>query len=1090
MILQKLYMIGRNGSEIKMYATYKVVLYNDSDTLDVTINQFSDYYDSTFTLVKEDVKADVLDSEGVKYSKIVAEQPYYRIYSLLNSDVAGIYKYSNEKDFSDTVKEKLKRSSNNERKVVYGKVPKDSWKDKETDSDAYKRVILNDFKYETTEDKKKVKESDFILSPGERLELFLTYEIDQEGYKKAIDEEYLSEKLDETREKLLGGKNNVVEIDNYSSFYTKEGIRFNTTAYRVKEIAGRIDTDSAPGNINLSKTIKDEDDDETLDKKWFEDDTDSAPVYRIYLRKEDSMRKIDGQSWLDEKGKEIKNSSGKILDTATGNGKLDDDEKGINDITVSLVEKIRISRDNSDSSKDVLEYEFIWPEEIKNIMKGYEPITKTKTEEDKDGIYNFTNFPAGIYAVRFEYGDTKETIKYNGQDYENTAYQIDLKNAEEYPEKLIQNCDTEYQKDESTLNNEWHDIGDNETAENLEKERVSDARDYEPQRLRVLAYSRTISNSNGEVLASLETKKTDYEKELIDATAMVANTAKLNIQVERTKEINYTDYNEDKKLIRVIKGVSKKEIEGTEDITTKEQEYNVKNIDFGIEKRAQTSIQLDKYLKKIVLTKQNTSDVILEANINDDETIEYDADSSLNISKILAMTQSEGVQGFKYITMESSYFNDLQVLLTYRIDVINESEVDWTSEKLSKIYNDEKLLSLADEIEGDYSTNKNKHTPLVTGEGISYGENLGYYYYTNESIDGEEKDASKPIKEDADFKYKDEVVKTTVDQLVDYIDKDTSLASSSKALHKNDSWRDNLNKEKNTKEDGTEETENVYKSGKVKTLDGLISDDSYSEIAGELYLADNNENPFISETKSNIAISTSDVIEKKERKLVKYGSRNIDKNGKRISEPSEAKRENTYRYIEPEKKPNNVHNPEITKELVPISYKKDGANKDSYEQQGSINVSTSISVNQSEAADDMNYNNVAEVLVYSNTVGRRTFMEDNKDTEKHESIKTDEETIPTIPGNAIEIIKLEDNGGFWNAGHSSNRSKAEDVKLAEMDADATEYVTFTEPTGLTHLSKTMNKHIFIILITVIVILMISVIGMTIRIVIHKRNGDM
>lgn len=108
MILQRLYMIGKSGSEIKMYATYKVVLYNDSDTLDVTINQFSDYYDSTFTLVKEDVKADVLDSEGVKYSKLVAEQPYYRIYSLLNSDVTGIYKYSREKDFSDTVKEKLK----------------------------------------------------------------------------------------------------------------------------------------------------------------------------------------------------------------------------------------------------------------------------------------------------------------------------------------------------------------------------------------------------------------------------------------------------------------------------------------------------------------------------------------------------------------------------------------------------------------------------------------------------------------------------------------------------------------------------------------------------------------------------------------------------------------------------------------------------------------------------------------------------------------------------------------------------------------------------------------------------------------------
>ena len=46
--------------------------------------------------------------------------------------------------------------------------------------------------------------------------------------------------------------------------------------------------------------------------------------------------------------------------------------------------------------------------------------------------YTFKNFVTGTYVVRFEYGndaDENVDMKYNGQDYKNTAYQVGAKDG-------------------------------------------------------------------------------------------------------------------------------------------------------------------------------------------------------------------------------------------------------------------------------------------------------------------------------------------------------------------------------------------------------------------------------------------------------------------------------------------------------------------------------------------------------------------------------------------------------------------------------------------------------------------------------------
>lgn len=1085
----------KQGSELKMYVSYKVSVYNDSDTADVSINEIIDYYDSSFTLVTDDEYAEVIDSEGHKYNKLVAEQPYYRIYSILDGTdmLNNIYHYNSKEDLAE---DGLSRSSANSRSVVKDKIAGGEWGiDTNTyGNGAYKKSTLNKFKRDGDEN--------FKLSPGEKIELFITYQVDKEGYDDATEEKFNASSLEKTREKLLGGKNNVVEVGNYTSYYTKEGIRYNTSAYKEGEISGRVDSDSAPDNVNFNKTVKDEEGDTTLDKTWFDDDVDSAPIYKIYLRTGEEERQIDGVVWEDAPTESIDG-----FDTATANGIYDSGENGIKGVTVSLVEKIRIPKNTDAEPSDsnlYLEYEFVWPETISSVMDGYNPITNT----GDGGVYSFRNFTSGVYVVRFEYGNTKETIEYNGQDFENTSYQTGMVNKKEHKKSEIENCDALYQFREDTLNNEWHDLGYNEAAKTLEDTRVSDARDYEPQRLRVIAYSRTITNSVAEVLAAVEKAKEEGREidsetlnELIAGTAMVANTAKLNFEIERSSEIDYEKYNYDEQSIKVVKGISKDKIEEIEDTQTETQKYYAKNIDFGIEERAKNSIQLDKYLKKIELTKENGSEVILSVEINDDETINYSAESAINSSSILALSQTDGVQGFKYITMESSYFDDLTVTLTYRMDVINESEVDWTSKTLSELYTYEEITALADKIEGtvDPNASSDKYTAIAKGEGISYGEYAGYYYYTNKSIDSGAIDSTISQEQNADIKYEDAVVRTTVDRLVDYIDSDISIAPTSTNLQENGAWEVDFN------EEGYDATE------KVKAFDGLISDDSYTitDEGGEqkYYLQDNNGNLYISESRSNIAISSADAIIKKEMPYKEYsrgtkGNRQVDNTGWGFVH-SDKTVTNTYGYKLNSGKAvtDNVHNKSLSKALMPISYIDSGKEKEENGQIGEIFITTSVTVDSEQSADNMNYNNLAEVLVYSNSVGRRTFMEKNIDTEEHNTIgytsnekaANKKEFVYTIPGNANEIAKLDvsestsEGGGIWNAGHSSNRSKQNTSEnFAEIDADAPEYVTFTEPTGIRYVDAAKVKYM-IIALSIMGVIALGIVGITVKIVIDKRK---
>ena len=1155
---------AKQESELRLFATYKISVYNDSDNQDVSINKLNDYFDSTYTLITEEVKTKIEDENGVREEQVVAEPSYFRIYNPLGANLEESPYHYNMKEDLEAGLTRVNRTEEESEKMVTGQV---TWTIDESENGLrevkgtdeapggeYRKMTTETFKTTTADGGKRVT-NELTLRPGEKLEIFVSFEVDRQGYNEATTEEYeeSKEEKDKTRADLLGGKNNVAEVANYTTFYTEESLgKNNNVAYKAGEVSGKVDKDSAADNVNFEMTEVVENNGAkytVLDKKWLEDDTETAPVFRVFIRDKDtSKRSINGIVWDEELSEKVDG----VENTSTGDGKYTEGEKGIPGVTVTLVEKIKISEEEAtlEDGRNIPagEYEYVWPDgAFSDAIPGYTSVTMS----DKDGKYQLENFVSGNYVVRFEYGNTALTMDYNGQDYKNTSYQEGIVNPsqgtidENFKEEHKNNDQTTPELlEQMTLNNEWHDLtGVTEGLTNSENEqRVSDARDYEARRLGIIGFTRTINNSTAEILAVADSQElkdlkqailnemnkesdaaktyqealekvknsderlkafveSDEYKALIEYTSMEANTSKLRVQIEDSSDLDF--------------GVTKKSTGGAftvnvggtydqildamkNDPENVKKEHTINNIDFGLERRPDTIIQLDKYLQRIELQKENEPIFRLVLN----RSGEIQTEQSIGNESLLSLEESEGTQGFRYINMEEDYLRNTRIFVDYEIAVTNKSEVDYASSKLvNETYTDEKLDEYIDTI------NDNS----VSGEGIRYGEYAGLFYYTHDK---------NAINEDytvAGGAYRDDAVRTTVDYVVDYIDPSINLAEGLS------NW---------------ESAGNDGEAGKrFESLEGLISDDSYTEQKPEndqsdntetkYYLQDNDGNLYMSESRANLAITTNDGLDrnmkttpqlergsKGEGKLryeVSTGNDKVNDMGQKAYSNEQVIVENILSYKNNTYEPT-THNKDLTKELSTINLGDEKA--DDKPTSGSVVVNTTADVTNDLSMDDMIYDNLAEVLVYSNSVGRRT--------------------MAAIPGNAFEIVKQNVNdsslqsagGGIWNAGHSSNPAKDEKILedliaeyskpieytqtakyafntkealkesnpeetgkyIAELDADAAEYVTFTEPTGL---SKTMqNQTIFIIaMLIALIVLAVGIIVITLRVVMVKSTDD-
>lgn len=816
-------------TDMKVYLTYRIAINNESQAvqgLDATINQINDYYDKSFTYVNEDIKANVLNDKQERINKIVAESPYFRI---VKSEEVPNYTYSSDGMQRFTCQTTNENINNN-----------------------YKKLTITDLK-------------DQKLSVGEQLEMFITFEVDKDGYKNTTE-----------RANLLGEKNNIAEIANYSSYYTNG------------KVAGIIDRDSAPDNIDLNRNVK----------EWYEDDTESAPAINIHLYRYN--REINGNVWEDQEVKEL------LYGQKVANGLMDEGEKGIENIDVQLVEKIYI---------DGIEYEKIWSEDdfkdLTNEEKKEFRLKDVRTAED--GTYYFKGVLAGNYVVRFKYGNNEESIKYNGQDYKNTAYQVEMKNED----------------GTTTLNNEWQDLRTN----TLNETRVSDARDYELQRMKVIAYSRNIDNKIGTILESAD-QNLDHT-ELIKNTQMVANTAKMNIEIEHQ---DYIDYG------------TVKTVNGLEEFT-----YLIKNIDFGLEKRSETVLELDKKISKITLYKDDDQTALLDVTFNEDGSINKEKNDSSYNNKITHVGEINNTQGLEYIPIESKILNGAKLKIEYQIKITNNSEVDWTG-KIANYQNPQSIVEKVEELE--------KEENYISGKMIEYGEYVGLNYYNNKNNET------------------DQIVKTKVEKIIDYIDNDVSPDEESNTNIENSSWK-NITLEELRAGEMLDE--------KVYTENQLL------DAKGKSYISGNKNNIIVTETQD--------------------------------------------------------YNPSAICELVPNLSTQDL--NQAYT--GKIRVVVAKHLSEETSKDDI-YNNIAEVLSYTNTVGRR----DEKAVPGNSQISRGEYIAATGYKNGELVTDYEGAKEITVEGNTLHLN-------GERDSSAPNYITIAEPTGISILEYNKKTYSIILAIAGIIV---------------------
>ena len=1103
----------KDESELRLFVTYRIAIYNESEFSNVSINEFKDYYNNALTLVgfdevqsdggysvRQDEDGNYIGNIGVnkvttseqgseaagyvREEKVIADIPYYRKVKA-DADLSQLFKW-NKKDDCDT--EKITGIS------AVGEIKKGS------DSISISNVDGTDFKCATVKTFNAIdvnsgtinkNAEDFVLAPSERLEVFVTYEVDQarfkeiqEAKKNNTEEENQSLTVaEETNEEGLREilKNvTVTELSRYSTIYTKEQTtKHATVSIKEGNISGRIDHDSAPDNI-----IKTKIDDVSL----YEDDSQGAPILTIGL-KDLERREINGVVWDDYRNDK---------EEANGIYNAEDGDKPIQGVNVTLVEKISITPDdlmrikakNNDTNPlnlELLDYEFeyIWPDGSFNLgnVAGEDGEFKSRVVTDSNGEYKFSNMVAGNYVVRFEYGNNENTIKYNGQDYKNTAYQAGMMNiSAELDEEgrivkgttdgltikdgnLVTLEEANLVGKRTTLNNQWHDLSNN-TLNGVKTEegkavidsslaRVSDARDYEPRRLQVNAYSRTITNKNAEVLASGGTYEKYYENildteemknELMNNTSMVANTAKIAITIEPQSELV----------------IDEKTLTTTVDGKIQTHDYKVSQIDFGLVRRPETRLNIQKEISKIELMKNDDSEVILSVSMDEEGNI-IKSENSVNADKVkeIRKTDLNGTQGFKYVDIESSILEGARLELAYNIRLYNNSEDDYTTELLAKTKNIQELYDLATQYESTNYEHKigeqDGLSPYSTGKGIIYGEVVGLHYYTN-GLDayneGEELDAERKanLVDMYNYEYDKELkVTTTVDQLVDYVDNDLSINIEATTGIVNQSW------------DASTSEDRENKLSAISYINNEKTDNNLLDNKGRKYVDSTNQ-------KNNIVFSKNELMGPR---TITYTKLKLDEDGKTVTEEKDGKIlpvldegevEDIYTTID-EKTTSDIvdmYNPQLTKELLPGE-----------------NVLIKIITSQGTSGqnmNNMNYDNLVEIAMYSNTVGRRDIL--------------------SIPGNANVIAKeLPAHNAGYDRVNDEFKPKQANITVGnelvtvntEPDAYAAkDTVIFSEPTGLSLQRKNANTIIRIILL-LLIIAAVTIISAIIVMVLKKTK---
>lgn len=672
-------------TELEVFVTYRVRIRNLSESLGVRVTELVDYYDSDFTPVLE--RSFVGDKKENKLQDITIRSDDHYI---AESHITQRNANGNGSIYSNTAENSKNAPSGFKKLYVTGF--ENLLLDSDDNKDAY---------------------------------IYLTFRVNKTRLNQNSNNGYEYIILDQniiTKEEYARGKDNVVEINGYKTYYgthTKysseedygKGSVSPNGEYGPDNIAGIVDRNSKPGNVLYEDEVgKGLQSNGTIVEKNFENDTDNSPSIKIILLNETTVRNMDGTVWKDERTEEEASSK-------TGNGKKEDSEIGVNNVIVQLVEvldKNSIREDLRDQLGNDCEY--VWKEMKSGDRSTQDSVINVNVNGKQlidsfnvssDGQYMFKGYIPGKYYVRFIYGtddkttgDTENYKVYNGQDYKSTIYHsvydngatFDVNNPDNNTaflslEDLNNNANNRviysYARDTMATHtpaNYAHDFlrrGDYYKSKYLEGTNTlvypNDAKNYNGGTLvaGTRQYVNTYKNGNAEM-------KNELAQELIDTTPntfIVAKTALINTEPEYNRTESETSSTGSGNI-----GTSNNDKSGY---------YHVSNLSFGLQERPKAQLKATKQVRHVEVKLSNQS-ILFDAkgratnvlwinhkahNPDADNTYEENKNYTNKFMQIPSVRTSKGLIE---LTMDEEQMHGAQLKLTYLITIANVGEVDYS----------------------------------------------------------------------------------------------------------------------------------------------------------------------------------------------------------------------------------------------------------------------------------------------------------------------------------------------------------------------------------------------------------------------------
>ena len=1058
--------------QVDVYLTYKINVVNSSATDAIYVSQINDIHSDKMEIIQEEIQKEVqldpksrdIEKEGIELANIkktkIPESAYLKHDK--NEEITNL-------DLSEVDQKKLEKLKW-DAKGVHGK----------------ERIPDQDAGYIATQTEGDVKNAGFMLNPGQRADIFNTYRVNN-GINiqqiKSTDAESLGELKDKVDKKdgiltltkalELGEFTNTAEIGAFASY------NVHTGAY-----SGKVDRDSAPSNFSTKKQGG---------KFVLEDDTDDAPGIVIKIpegKQEETNRELTGVVWEDRQ-----NTLNRGI--LTGDGKKDENEKGIPGHPVTLEERLsfnaqqiddkpdlRYAKDDKLNGKTYFDMGFVWPEHIVGTIEdgdnspsidmslkgvtGFESNVKT----DENGNYKFTGVPVGNFVVN---------LNYSGPSPEKLTNEVFSKKENQGRQILnaVANADIDTNDLVHTVTDEGHErktkwyngetfkttqfYANSNQEENIDKTWLTKNKD-EDKETQVLSYARDDEGRRIEVTRNLDTFKNNVvdalnvyateNKNEINAeklklahkyTSMNATTPKINFSVEYYEKLNKDKgeaYNSvilnELRDIYFIEGIYKNK----ENTKLGSTEYAVKNINMGIVQRPESKIVLNKEINNIVIT---TADGTEKVNLKYDIISKISKAETGNLSDVKYGGREDLFSRLKVereINKEKSIGEDL-VLSLDRTSLTDGKEKD---EKIrGTVKSGFRYINIDDSVMQDATIK------------IRYG----IYAYNLSQLDRIINVDDENVK-DTNI-YREFAYKTGVP--------DESGPTLGRLKHqKEDEYKYGryVGREYYIKgKDQHQLTEEEQAKINIRSIMDIV-DNGATVNAGDI------ENmQWVAINKKDLVGLVHNVINEEVAKKAEY----IDENGIRYVE-------NVTEEDSPNSNSNTRSNifllKESSTEISPVDPDKDIERKyeningysNSLESDHFVrtwNIRTDRTASGSSTANDLTFQNMAEVMAYHTTNGRRT--EFTPGVMITELDKINETGSGELPGNG-EIKE--------SKGKETNLDRASIVAAESTSTSATEIVTLSPPTGLSEARflEMIRKNTFLI-VSVVAVLATSIVALVI-----------